>query len=61
MQKKRLMEELYEVFKNFTAMELVEFTHAEGSPWKKTWDNNKYSTISKEEMKQWFSKYVKKR
>lgn len=59
-EKKKLMNELYEAFKEFTAMELVKFTHAKGSPWKKAWNQEEYSVISKEEMKQWFSKYVKK-
>lgn len=59
--KKKLIQELYEAFKNFSAMELVNFTHAEGSPWKKAWDNKQYSIISKEEMKNWFSKYVIKK
>ncbi len=59
-EKKMLIKELFEAFRTFTAMDLVKFTHAEGSPWKKAWDSNEYSVISKEEMKKWFSKYVKK-
>ncbi len=59
-EKKKLMQELYNAFKDFSAMQLVNFTHAEGSPWKKAWDNQEYSTIKKEDMKQWFSKYVQK-
>ena len=41
-------------------MQLVQFTHAEGSPWKEAWDNEQYSVISKEKMKKWFEKYVEK-
>ncbi|MCI9000940.1 MAG: DUF4065 domain-containing protein [Clostridia bacterium] len=58
--KKKLMKNLYEVFKNFTAMQLVNFTHAEGSPWNNAWNEKTYSEISKKDIKQWFSKYVKK-
>lgn len=56
--KKKLMRELFEAFKSFSAADLVKFTHAEGSPWKEAWDEKEYSTISKEKMKDWFSKYV---
>lgn len=59
-EKKKYMEELFEAFKNFSAMQLVNFTHAEGSPWKEAWSEQEYSVISKIKMKQWFSKYVKK-
>ena len=59
-QKKQIMKELYKTFKDFSAMELVSFTHAEGSPWKEVWDSNPYGDISKESMKEWFSQYVKK-
>ena len=59
-QKKKLMQELYNTFKDFSAMELVSFTHAKGSPWKEVWENNPYGDISKESMKEWFSQYVKK-
>ncbi|MCI8760406.1 MAG: DUF4065 domain-containing protein [Clostridia bacterium] len=58
-EKKELMEQLYEAFKDFSARDLVNFTHAEGSPWKEAWDEKEYSVISKEKMKNWFSKYVK--
>ncbi len=57
--KKKLLKELYEVFKGFSAMQLVNFTHAEGSPWNKAWNEKTYSEISKKEIKEWFSKYVK--
>lgn len=58
--KKKLMRELFDAFKSFSAADLVKFTHAEGSPWKKAWDFKEYSEISKEDMKLWFSKYVVK-
>ncbi len=59
-EKKKLIEELFDAFKAFSAMELVNFTHADGSPWKEAWEEKEYSIISKEKMKSWFSKYVKK-
>lgn len=58
--KKKLIEDLYNAFKDFTAMQLVQFTHAEGSPWKEAWDKEQYSVISKENMKKWFKPYVEK-
>lgn len=59
-EKKKIIESLYEAFKDFTAMQLVNFTHAEGSPWYNAWKSKPYSEISKQEMKIWFSRYVKK-
>lgn len=50
---------MFNVFKEISAMDLVKFTHAEGSPWKEAWEQEPYSIISKEKIKQWFSKYVK--
>lgn len=57
--KKDIIKTIYETFKGFSAMDLVKFTHAEGSPWKEAWDKEAYSIISKDKMKTWFSKYVK--
>lgn len=57
--KKKLMKELYEAFKGFSAMQLVNFTHAEGSPWNKAWNNKTYSEIPKQSIREWFAKYVK--
>lgn len=56
--KKQIMEELYETFKDFSAIELLSFTHAQDSPWKNIWNEEPYSNISKESMKEWFSKYL---
>lgn len=58
--KKELLNKIYDVFKNYTAMQLVNFTHAEGSPWKEAWDKKAYSIIPKDKIRGWFSKYVKK-
>ena len=57
-EKKETLEEIYNTFKNFKAIQLVNFTHAEGSPWKKVWEKEKYSKISKKDMKDWFSQYI---
>lgn len=59
-EKKILLTNIYEKFKDFSATQLVNFTHADGSPWKEAWENEQYSNISKEKMKKWFSKYVSK-
>lgn len=58
--KKYRLKKIFEAFKSFSAMDLVRFTHAEGSPWKKAWDKKEYSNIDKNELKIWFEKYVKK-
>lgn len=57
---KELLQKLYDAFKDYTAMQLVNFTHAEDSPWKEAWEKEEYSVIPKEKMKEWFAKYVKK-
>ena len=57
-EKKQIMEELYETFKDFSAIKLLSFTHAKDSPWKKVWNEEAYGNISKESMKEWFSKYL---
>lgn len=58
-EKKQIMENLYEVFKDYSPMQLVSFTHAKNSPWRKVWEKNQYGDISKESIKNWFKKYVK--
>ena len=60
--KKTILKEIYDVFgKRLTAMQLVNYTHLEGSPWYKKWnENNKRviygdeSNIDKLETKKWF-------
>ena len=59
-EKKELMKKLYETFKEFSAMDLVAFTHAKGSPWRNVWEENPYGDISKLSIKDWFKQYVKK-
>lgn len=59
-EKKKLLNDIFETFKKYTATQLVNFTHAEGSPWKTAWEYEKYSKISKKRMKEWFAQYVVK-
>ncbi len=59
-EKKELLNQLFETFKDFKAMQLVNFTHAHGSPWYIAWNEKKYSIIPKKDIKDWFKKYVKK-
>lgn len=59
-EKKKLLKDLYNVFGNFSAMELVQFVHAEGSPWEEIWDKEQYSIIPKEKIKMWFRQYVQR-
>lgn len=56
--KKETLNEIYNTFKEFKAIQLVNFTHADGSPWKNAWLKEKYSKISKLEMKEWFKQYI---
>lgn len=60
-EKKKLLEKIYKAFGEFSAMDLVKFTHVDGSPWKEAWDYQEYSIINKEKLKEWFSKYVQKK
>lgn len=39
-EKKNLLDNIYNVFKEVPAMRLVEFTHMSGSPWKEVWEKN---------------------
>lgn len=57
-EKKQIMQSLYKTFKDFTALELVAFTHSTDSPWRKVWEKEKYGDISKKDMKDWFKKYL---
>lgn len=66
--KKNLLDNIYEVFKDISAMTLVSFTHMDGSPWKTVWDRNGGKVgygadtyISKKETKEWFENVFRKR
>lgn len=56
--KKELLQEIFETFKNFSSTDLINFTHVEGSPWEEAWKYEEYSEIKKEKLRIWFSKYV---
>ncbi len=56
---KETMGELYQAFGHLSAMQLVNFTHAENSPWYETWNYQRYSKIPKSKIKDWFRKYIK--
>lgn len=58
-EKQRLIKNIYESFKEFSPTQLVNFTHADGSPWRNAWEKEHYSSIPKESMREWFKKYVK--
>ena len=57
-EKKKLLKDIYDAFKNFTTTDLIKFTHAVGSPWDVAWRYKEYSEINKEQLKEWFSKYI---
>lgn len=61
-EKKKMIEKIYNVFgKKLTAMDLVSYTHMEGSPWSEKWNENEKriiygekSDIDKIKTKEWF-------
>lgn len=66
--KKKLLDNIYEVFKKVPAMTLVEYTHMSGSPWKEVWERNGrkvgYGTdtyIDKQKTKDWFKDVFQKK
>lgn len=61
----KYIENLFELFKDFTATQLVNLSHSEGSPWHTIYKKNNGSiprdeVISKSETKKWFTSLVKK-
>lgn len=61
----KYIENLYDLFKDFNATQLVNLSHANGSPWYTIYSNNqgiipRSEIISKKETKKWFSSLVKK-
>ena len=53
--KRQALEAIFEIFKDFSANELVSFTHQPNSPWSNT---VKYGDISKQDTKAWFKQYM---
>lgn len=60
-EKKELLNDIYEAFKNISATNLVRYTHMENSPWEKVWKRNGGKVgygadtyIDKEETRKWF-------
>lgn len=59
--KKQLLDTIYDVFNNISAIDLVNITHMDNSPWKEVWENNGNKVgygantyIDKEKSKKWF-------
>lgn len=66
-EKKKLLDNIYNVFKEVPAMRLVEFTHMSGSPWKEVWEKNGRKVgygadtyIDKIKSKDWFKNVFQK-
>ena len=62
-EKKEILDYIYKVFGNLSAMKLVELTHKEKSPWYNKWKENgekvvfgKDSYINKIETREWFKR-----
>lgn len=60
-EKKKLLNDIYEVFKGKSAMDLVDYTHMKDSPWSKVWAKNGSKVgyganthIDKISTKEWF-------
>ncbi len=53
--KKEAFKAIFDTFKDFSAMQLVNFTHSKGSPWTQV---ARYTDISKPLVRQWFSQYM---
>lgn len=52
---RELMEEIWKVYGGFSAVQLSNLTHAEGTPWAETWSPTKInSTISDDLIKRYF-------
>lgn len=65
---KKLLDIIYNVFKNESAMRLVELTHRQDSPWTEVWDKNGKKVgygdntyIDKEKTKVWFRNTFEKK
>lgn len=62
----KYIENLYEMFKDFTVTNLVNLSHSEGSPWLEIYNESKDGLIPKDEFiskkktKKWFSSLVVK-
>ena len=60
-EKKKILDRIYEAFKDITAMNLVKITHMPDSPWSKIWEKNGQKVgygsdtyIDKKESRDWF-------
>ena len=54
---RRLLDRIWEVYCNFTGFELSDITHAPGTPWEKTWENQegmRNAHISDELIKEYY-------
>ena len=65
--KKEVLNEIYEAFKNAPATRLVDLTHMEDSPWTEVWEKNgnkvgsgENTYIDKIKTKEWFKKHFVK-
>lgn len=66
-EKKELLDDIYNVFKEVSAMTLVGYTHMLGSPWKEVWERNGRKVgygantyIDKTKTKEWFKDVFQK-
>ena len=59
LEKQQLMENLYDVFKDYSTKELVSFTQGKNSAFRKVMEENPGAEIPKKSIKEWFKKYVK--
>ncbi len=51
---KNCLENIFNTHKDFTSPQLVNMTHAEGTPWSKHYDGSKFKEIPKEEIEMYY-------
>jgi uncharacterized phage-associated protein len=54
---RKFLDEFWDVYKNYSAIQLSNATHSEGTPWKKSLDNG-LKVIDDKEMKEYFENLV---
>ena len=56
-----MMKRIYSQYHSFTANQLVQMTHAEGTPWKECYQEDNFNVeISKEKIKNYYKKLIDK-
>ncbi|MCP4394182.1 MAG: DUF4065 domain-containing protein [Alphaproteobacteria bacterium] len=54
-----ILEQVWDMYGNYTATQLSNMTHMDGSPWKDVYEDGKSKNISRDVIKKYFKKYIK--